>query len=90
MSVVRAHLYIAGRVQGVFYRATCRDVAAGLGLAGWVRNCPDGSVEAVAEGPQSAVDEFIRWCRKGPPAARVSSVRLEWETPQNESGFRVL
>lgn len=86
---VRARVYITGRVQGVFYRAACRDAAARLDLRGWVRNAADGSVEAVAEGPREKVEAFVLWCHKGPPAARVTAVRVEWEPLQNESGFRI-
>ena len=71
---VQVHLIIAGRVQGVFYRATTQEQARGLGLTGWVRNCPDGTVEAVAEGPADTVDLFVEWCHQGPPAARVAQV----------------
>ena len=69
------HLIIVGRVQGVFYRASTREAAHALGLKGWVRNLPDGSVEAVAEGPEEAVERFVAWCRKGPPGAFVTDVR---------------
>lgn len=81
---VRAHLIIEGRVQGVFYRATARSTAAGLGITGWVRNLPDGSVEAVAEGPERVVDKFVDWCRKGPPGAFVSNIRISRENPRGE------
>lgn len=86
---VRAHLWVTGRVQGVFFRATCKEEGVALGLRGWVRNTPEGGVEAVAEGPREHVDAFIRWCHKGPPAARVQNVRVEWETPQSEKPFHV-
>ena len=73
-SSVRAHAVITGRVQGVFYRASCRDEAAARGLAGWVRNNPDGSVEAVFEGPEAVVLAMLDWCRRGPPSAAVEKV----------------
>ncbi|MEM4049163.1 MAG: acylphosphatase, partial [Zestosphaera sp.] len=62
---VRAHLRIYGLVQGVFFRSTMRDVALRLGVAGWVRNLPDGSVEAVVEGVPARVEELIKWARRG-------------------------
>ncbi len=67
-------LRIRGRVQGVGYRAAARAEAVRLGLAGWVRNRADGSVEALAHGPATTIDRFAKWCRHGPPAARVSEV----------------
>ena len=72
----RAHLVIEGRVQGVFYRASAKDRADSLGLTGYVKNLPDGSVEAVAEGSADNINEFIAWCRTGPPNADVSDVRV--------------
>jgi acylphosphatase len=85
----RAHVVVRGRVQGVWFRASCRDEGERLGLAGWVRNCEDGSVEAAAEGPREALEEWVAWCRRGPPAARVTAVDLTWEAPRGEAGFRV-
>jgi acylphosphatase len=82
-ALVGAHLKIIGRVQGVYYRASTVQQAANLGLAGWVRNCDDGSVEAVAEGPRAKLEEFIAWCRAGPPGARVSHVEVRWQTAEN-------
>jgi acylphosphatase len=67
-------LHVTGRVQGVSFRWYAAREATRLGLAGWVRNEPDGSVRAHAEGPAEAIDEFVAWCRHGPPAARVASV----------------
>jgi acylphosphatase len=78
---VRAHLHVAGRVQGVWYRESARRTATELGVRGWVRNLPDGRVEAVAEGPRAAVERFIAWCHLGPPAADVSGVDVDWEAP---------
>lgn len=74
---VRAVVLITGRVQGVFYRATAMEVAQSLDLHGWVRNLPDGGVEAVVEGAEYSVDEFIQWCRRGPPASRVDNVEFK-------------
>lgn len=88
---VRAHVLFYGRVQGVFFRANCQRKAVELGVAGWVRNLPDGSVEAVMEGEEGRVKELIQWCRHNQPYARVTDVRVEWEQPRGESGpFRVV
>ena len=87
---VRAHALISGRVQGVSYRAACREEADARGLTGWVRNLPDGGVEAAFEGAESAVKEMIEWCRRGPPLASVKDVAVTWESSQGERGFRIL
>ena len=79
----RVRLKIAGRVQGVYYRASTAQQAHGLGLTSWVMNCPDGSVEAVAEGARHKLEELIAWCREGPPGARVLDIDIRWETPEN-------
>ncbi len=76
MSGRRVHLQIRGLVQGVSYRASTRAQALSLGLTGWVRNLPNGDVEAVAEGPTEAVEALVRWCRVGPEEARVTSVAV--------------
>ncbi len=90
MAVVRAHLFIHGRVQGVFYRATCEEQASGLSLCGWVRNLPDGRVEVVTEGEQADVQNLISWCRKGPVGSKVTNVEVRWEEPTGETGgFRI-
>lgn len=68
---------VEGRVQGVFFRASTRCMARGLGLSGWVRNLPDGSVEALFQGPAEAVERALDWCRTGPPDARVDKVTQE-------------
>jgi acylphosphatase len=73
-SQLRVQLHITGLVQGVCYRASARDRAIDLGLTGWVKNNLDGSVEALAEGPIAAVEQFIDWCRRGPPDAEVADV----------------
>lgn len=86
--VVRAHIHVSGRVQGVYYRATASQEARRLGLQGWVRNLADGRVEAVAEGPRGNVEDFVRWCHEGPPHARVDDVQTAWESPKGEhEGF---
>jgi acylphosphatase len=76
-------------VQGVFFRAETRDRARSLGLAGWVRNAPDGTVEAVFEGEDERVESMISWCRRGPRGARVDDVEVEWETPEGAEGFAI-
>ena len=85
----RAHVYVAGNVQGVFYRANTRDTARELGVDGWVRTLEDGRVEAVFEGPEPAVEELIDWCHEGSPAADVSEVDVEYEQPTGLDGFEV-
>ncbi len=84
MEKARAHIRIKGIVQGVFFRAYTRDKANALGLTGWVRNRPDGSVEVAVEGEKGDIDELIKWCHKGPPGAMVKDVTVEWEPPRNE------
>lgn len=86
----RLHARVSGRVQGVFYRATVQRRATELGLAGWVANRPDGTVELVAEGPRAACEQLLEFCRQGPPAARVSEVEHEWlEASGGRDEFRV-
>lgn len=80
----RAHLFISGRVQGVFYRANTRKQALQLGLTGWVRNLRDGRVEAVFEGEESAIEKAIEWCRRGPAHASVDDTEVLWEEPTGE------
>jgi len=82
--VTRADLLISGRVQGVFYRASAQQEAMRLGLVGEVRNLPDGGVEAIVEGPKERVEEFIDWCRQGPPSADVENVRVRWSKALGE------
>ncbi len=86
----RVHLKIEGRVQGVYFRASTVAQARTLGVTGWVMNCPDGSVEVVAEGPRANIEGLIEWCRRGPTGARVSHVKLDWEQPQYSfAGFGI-
>jgi acylphosphatase len=80
---VRAHVTIRGRVQGVYFRASTVYEAQNRGLTGWVRNCHDGSVEAVAEGDRNKVEEWIAWCGRGPSGARVEKVDVSW-LPYND------
>jgi acylphosphatase len=77
--MTRAHVYVRGRVQGVFFRASTKDRALTLGVTGWVKNCLDGSVEAVFEGKKDLVDKIVNWCRKGPAGARVEQTDVSWE-----------
>lgn len=86
---VRAHVFVSGRVQGVFYRANTRDTAREIGVDGWVRNLEDGRVEAVFEGPEHHIDEMVDWCHEGSPSARVEGVEVEYEEPQGVDGFRI-
>ncbi len=74
---VTRHLAIAGLVQGVWYRESMREAAESLGVTGWVRNRPDGSVEAMVQGQERQVELLIEWCRRGPPLARVQGVEVE-------------
>ena len=90
MAQRRVHVLISGRVQGVFFRACTEEEAQRLGLGGWVRNCPDGSVEAVFEGESDLVARMLEWCWMGSPASQVKRVNVEDETPHGEdSGFQV-
>ncbi len=81
---IRAHVFISGRVQGVFFRATTKEMADKLGVKGFVRNLWDGRVEAVFEGDEKAVKEIIQWCHRGPPAAKVESVEVKYEDYKDE------
>jgi acylphosphatase len=87
VSEARARAVVRGRVQGVFFRAETRDRARSLGLSGWVRNAPDGSVEAVFEGDRERIESMLAWCRRGPSLARVDDVQADWEEPRGEEGF---
>ncbi|MUV86858.1 acylphosphatase [Natronomonas sp. CBA1123] len=85
----RAHVFVTGKVQGVYYRATTRDTATEVGVDGWVRNLDDGRVEAVFEGETAAVEEMIEWCHTGSPRARVDDLEVEYEDPEGLTGFEV-
>lgn len=86
----RVHLWVSGRVQGVFFRAHTRDLARRLGLSGYVRNLPDGRVEIVAEGEEEALRKLAAFARQGPPLAQVTGVEERWEDPTGEfAGFSI-
>ena len=87
---VRARVLVGGRVQGVYFRAEARDRARSLGLAGWVKNCADGRVEAVFEGERAQVESMLAWCERGPAGAAVRSVATSWEDATGEPGFRIV
>lgn len=86
---VRAHVFVSGRVQGVFYRATTRDTARQKGVDGWVKNLDDGRVEAVFEGDSETVAEMVEWCHTGSPQARVEDVEVDYEDPAGIEGFEI-
>ena len=86
---VRRRVYVTGRVQGVWFRESCREEAQVAGVDGWVRNLADGRVEVVLEGPRAAVDRVVAWCRRGPRRARIDHVDVVDEAPVGERGFRV-
>jgi acylphosphatase len=86
---IRAHVFVSGRVQGVYYRATTRETARERGVDGWVKNLEDGRVEAVFEGEPDAVEAMIEWCQTGSPQARVNDVEVEYEDPTGISGFEI-
>jgi acylphosphatase len=88
-TTVRRRVVIRGRVQGVFFRDTCRREARSRGVTGWVRNAEDGSVEAVFEGEPAAVEAMINWSHRGPAGADVTAVEVVEEPPQGEKRFRV-
>jgi len=85
----RAHVFVSGTVQGVYYRASTRDAAREEGVDGWVKNRDDGRVEAVFEGAESAVESMVEWCHTGSDAASVESVEVKYGNPAGESGFEV-
>jgi acylphosphatase len=86
---VRKRVLVSGRVQGVFYRDTCRRVAAEQDVSGWARNLRDGRVEIVAEGEPDGVDRMVTWAREGTPWAEVTGVEVIDEDPTGEDGFRI-
>jgi acylphosphatase len=90
-AIACAYIVVSGHVQGVLYRASMRNKADALGLAGWVKNTPDGRVEAVLQGYPNAVRALIEWARSGPPRAEVQDVVVSWKEPEQEGReFRIL
>ncbi len=87
--LTRRHLRITGRVQGVFFRDWLREHAERADVRGWVRNCPDGTVEAVLEGRPAAVEKVVSFARSGPPHARVDGVEVSEEPHEGLAGFAV-
>lgn len=88
-SMRRVHVIVAGDVQGVGYRYTMRMIADDAGVAGWVRNRRDGTVEAEVEGPVEQVDEVLAWMAEGPPGSRVDSAQVTDASPTGHGGFEV-
>ena len=80
----RAHVFVSGRVQGVFFRVETRHEATKRNVVGWVRNTHDGKVEAIFEGQKEAVEKMIDFCRKGPAGAKVTDVTVQWQTYTGE------
>ncbi|WP_207957636.1 acylphosphatase [Streptomyces sp. YIM 98790] len=87
--MIRKRVVVSGRVQGVFFRDSCRSEAIVQGVAGWVRNLPDGSVEAVFEGEPEAVARMVEWAHRGSPSAVVEAVRETEEEPEGLTAFDV-
>jgi acylphosphatase len=87
--VIRRRVVVHGLVQGVYFRDTTRRRAVSAGVSGWVRNRPDGTVEAVFEGEPAAVERLVAFCREGPRSARVERVEVEPEEPEGLPGFRI-
>jgi acylphosphatase len=86
---VRAHVFVSGKVQGVYYRASTRDAAREAGVGGWVRNLRDGRVEAVFEGDEDAVEAMVEWCHEGSSAASVDNVEVDYENAEGAEGFDI-
>ncbi len=86
----RAHVFISGRVQGVFFRYETKELADRLGVRGWVRNTRDGRVEVVFEGEKEKIEEMLNFCHRGPLGASVGDVEVEWQEPTGEfTGFGI-
>ncbi len=85
----RVHVFVSGDVQGVNFRWYCRNEASSRGLGGFVRNLPDGRVEAAFEGDAESVDAMIEWCRHGPPSARVRGIDVSDEPPTGDRDFSI-
>jgi acylphosphatase len=87
--MVRYRVLVSGRVQGVCFRDTCWQLAVQRGVRGWVRNLPDGRVEAVFEGPADDVQYLVDWARRGPRAAMVADVSVQTEPPEGLGAFQI-
>lgn len=85
----RAHVFISGRVQGVFYRANTKEMAAEMEVDGWVKNLNDGRVEAVFEGRRKNIEKIIDWCWEGSSQANVEDIDVSWEDPRDIEGFEI-
>ena len=88
-ALVRYRVVVTGRVQGVWFRDSCRREAVARGVNGWVANRADGTVDAVFEGPEAEVAQCVAWCRQGPPRAVVTGIDVTEEPPRGDVGFRV-
>jgi len=86
----RAHVIFEGRVQGVYFRAFVKEKAEKLGINGWVRNLPDGNVEAIFEGEIETINRLVEICRFEHPIANVTDVKIKWEKPEGISGFKIV
>ena len=85
------HVFVSGRVQGVFFRSSVADLAESLDVTGWVRNLHDGRVEALLEGERGDVEKVVEFCRRGPPGAYVDDLEVKWEDWRGEfSTFKIL
>ena len=89
MSRIALKVRVYGLVHGVYFRASLARVASEQGVAGWVRNVPDGTVEALLEGDEASVGKVVEWAQRGPPRARVDTVKVEGQPPRNLKGFRI-
>lgn len=82
--IKRAHIFVSGRVQGVFFRQNALKKAKSLGISGWIKNTKDGRVEAIIEGEEEKINTMIEWLRVGPPLARVKNIEIIWEKAKEE------
>jgi acylphosphatase len=90
MEMPKVRILITGKVQGVFFRQSARQQAKSLKIGGWVKNLPDGSVLSEAAGTETSLSEYICWCKKGPPRARVTNTVIEWLNQDQSSTIPVL
>ena len=91
IKMVQANLIISGKVQGVFYRASCQEAAMRLGLKGWVKNLPTSQVEVLVQGEKEKIEKLIAWCKKGPSGAKVTDINVGWlDSERDFSSFEVV